>query len=190
MKGFLIGLILGLLTLPVAALLYFHLGHPPVAVTDPSFPMEQQIVHGPLHARIDREMPKNAPISPSETNLLGGAHIYRLQCAACHGLYGRPSSFGEHMYPDAPQLWQPHGSGVVGVSDDPPGETFWKVKNGIRLTGMPSFEHVLNDTQIWQVTLMLANADKPLPADVLDLMKEPLNFDPPPPASAQLPEAK
>jgi len=27
---------------------------------------------------------------------------------------------------------------VVGVSDDEPGETYWKVANGIRLTGMPA----------------------------------------------------
>jgi mono/diheme cytochrome c family protein len=190
MKGFLVGLILGLLALPVVAFLYFRFGHPPVAVVDVALPMEQQIVHEPLHARIDREMLKNAPISASETNLLGGAHVYRAQCAACHGLYGRPSSFAEHMYPDAPQLWQPHGSGVVGVSDDPPGETYWKVKNGIRLTGMPSFEHVLSDTQMWQVTLLLANADKTLPSDVLDLMKQPLNFDPAPSGENQLPAMK
>ena len=176
---FLLGLILGLLIVPVAGLLYFRWGYLPVAVADQAFPMERQIVHGPLGARIHSEMPAKAPISPSETNLLIGAHIYRENCAACHGLYGRPSTFAEHMYPEAPSLWQPHGAGVVGVSDDPPGETFWKVKNGIRLTGMPSFEHVLNDTQIWQVSILLASADKPLPANVLDLLKQPLNFNPP-----------
>ncbi len=175
---FLIGLILGLLILPVCALFYLHLGHLPVAVTDQPFPLERQIVHGPLRARIDREMPKKSPMSPSETNMLIGAHIYRENCAACHGLYGRPSNFAAHMYPEAPQLWQPHGSGAVGVSDDPPGETFWKVKNGIRLTGMPSFDHVLNDTQIWQVSLLLASADKPLPNGVLDFLKQPMNFNP------------
>src|ERR1700761_5524108 len=174
MVKFLAGFILGLLAVPAAAMLYLRFGHPPVAVADEAFTLEHQIVHGPLHARIDQEMPKNAPMSASEANLLIGAHIYRQQCAACHGLYGRPSAFGNHMYPDAPQLWQPHGAGVVGVSDDPPGETYWKVKNGIRLTGMPSFDKVLNDTQMWQVTLLLANADKPLPADVLDTMKQPL----------------
>jgi thiosulfate dehydrogenase len=181
---FLVGLILGILALPITALLYLHFGHPPVAVADQAFMLERQIVHGPLHARIGREMPQKAPISPSETNLLIGAHLYRENCAACHGLYGRPSAFAAHMYPDAPQLWQPHEAGVVGVSDDPPGETYWKVKNGIRLTGMPSFDQVLNDTQMWQVSLLLAGADKPLPTDVLDLLKQPLNFDPSPGTSA------
>ncbi|HYK35645.1 cytochrome c [Alloacidobacterium sp.] len=187
---FLAGLILGLVALPIAALLYFHLGHPPVAVADQPFTLERQIVRVPLHARIDREMPKSAPISPSESNLLIGAHIYREQCAACHGLYGRPSPFASHMYPKAPQLWQPHGGAVVGVSDDPPGETFWKVKNGIRLTGMPSFDHVLNETQMWQVSILLANADKPQPSSVLDLLKQPLDFEPPTQPGPSVPEAK
>ena len=81
------------------------------------------------------------------------------------------------MFPKAPQLWQPHGNGVVGVSDDPPGETYWKVANGIRLSGMPSFRRVLNDTQMWQVSMLLASANKPLPANVLTLLKQPISFD-------------
>jgi thiosulfate dehydrogenase len=178
MKGFLLGLILGVIAVPLAIFLYLRMGHPPVATSDPAFPFEREIVHGPLHARIDLEMPKKAPIEPSATNLEAGAHLYRQQCAACHGLYGRPSSFAEYMFPDAPQLWAPHDNGVVGVSDDPPGETYWKVANGIRLSGMPAFKKVLNETQMWQVSLLLANADKPLPPGVLDLLKQPLDLDP------------
>jgi thiosulfate dehydrogenase len=175
---FLLGLILGLILLPLAALVYLRSGRLPVGVEDKPFLMEEQIVHVPLHARVDREAPKRAPIEASETNLELGAHIYREQCASCHGLYGRPSVFAKHMYPDAPQLWEPHGNGVVGVSDDPPGETYWKVKNGIRLTGMPSYKAVLNETEMWQVSLLLAHADKPQPAAVMDLLKQPLLVEP------------
>ena len=184
MRTFLLGLVLGLLVIPVIGFIYFHHGNPPVAVADKPFPMEAAIVHVPLNARVDREAPKAAPIEPSATNLEAGAHIYRQECAACHGLYGRPSSFGGSMYPHAPQLWKPHGNGVVGVSDDPPGETYWKVANGIRLTGMPSYSKVLNQTEMWQVSLLLANADKPLPAQVLDLLKQPVNYDPQPAAAS------
>jgi thiosulfate dehydrogenase len=59
----------------------------------------------------------------------------------------------------------------VGVSDDPPGETYWKVANGIRLTGMPAFNDLLTPAEIWQVTLLLANADKPLPPEVLAVVR-------------------
>jgi thiosulfate dehydrogenase len=74
------------------------------------------------------------------------------------------------MYPAAPPLFEMHHHGsetMMGVTDDPPGETYWKVANGIRLTGMPSFKQVLTDTQMWQVSLLLANADKPLPPAAL-----------------------
>jgi thiosulfate dehydrogenase len=177
---FFLGLILGLIAVPLAGWLYLQWGHLPVATSDAAFPFERAIVHLPLHARIAREMVAKPPLEASPANLEIGAHIYRQQCAACHGLYGRNSSFFKGMYPDAPQLWAPHGNGVVGVSDDPPGETYWKVENGIRLSGMPSFKNVLNQTQMWQVSLLLANADKPLPQDVLALLKQPVDYDPAP----------
>jgi thiosulfate dehydrogenase len=171
MRGFFLGLLIGILAVPLAAFVYLHHGHPPVAVADTKFPMEQQIVQIPLHHRINQDAPSRAPIEPSATNLMLGAQIYRKQCAACHGLYGQASSFGKNMFPAAPQLWAPHGNGVVGVSDDPPGDTYWLVKNGVRLSGMPEFRNDLNETQLWQVSLLLANANKPLPSEVLDEVK-------------------
>jgi mono/diheme cytochrome c family protein len=178
MAKFLLGLIIGLLILPVWGYFYFRVGHPPVAVADKPFPFEKQIVKAPLNARIDREMPAKSPIEVSPDNLIAGAQIYRQQCAACHGLYGRPSDFASHMYPHAPQLWAPHRNGVVGVSDDPVGETWWKVANGIRLTGMPSYDKVLNETQVWQVSLLLQQADKPLPPEAMNLLEQPLDAAP------------
>ncbi len=171
MRGFVLGLLLGLLVAPVAIFFYLHFGHVPVAVADSSFPMEAAIVHQPLHARIDREAPKSAPMEPSPTNLQLGAQVYRQQCAQCHGYYGQPSPLAKAVFPRIPQLWAPHGNGIVGVSDDPVGETYWKVSNGIRLSAMPSYKGILNETQMWQVSLLLANADKPMPAGVLDTVK-------------------
>jgi hypothetical protein len=36
---------------------------------------------------------------------------------------------------------------------------------------MPSYKDILSDTQMWQVTLLLANADKPLPPVALDILR-------------------
>jgi thiosulfate dehydrogenase len=178
MGKFLLGVLLTLIAVPVAAYCYLRYGHPPVAVADAPLPYEADIVHIAMGKRIHAEMPAAAPIEASAPNLEIGAHIYRENCAMCHGLYGRPTPFSQHMYPPPPPLWAPHGDGVVGVSDDPPGETYWKVANGIRLSGMPAFDHVLNETQMWQVTLLLANADKPQPPGVLELLKQPFNLEP------------
>jgi thiosulfate dehydrogenase len=177
MKQFFIGLIIGLVAIPIAVALYLRYGNPPVAVADAPFPMERQIVHVPLHDRIARDMPRSVPIHPTPENLVAGAQIYRVNCAFCHGLQGQNSALGPHMYPHAPQLWHAHGShNVVGVSDDPPGETYWKVANGIRLTGMPAFQQTLSAEQMWQVSILLANADKPLPQGATDLLSKPLAY--------------
>ena len=164
----LFGIILGVVLLPIAVLFYLKFGKVPVAVTDPPFPYEAEITDIPLQVRIDREMAQVPPIQPDEANLVAGAHIYMDKCAVCHGTHGRSSAIGENMFPSAPPLWEKHRSGeVIGVSDDPAGETYWKVFNGIRLTGMPDFKTQLNDTQMWQVSLLLANANKPLPPAAL-----------------------
>jgi mono/diheme cytochrome c family protein len=169
MGRFLLGMVVGCVLVPAAVLAWFRFGQPPVAVADPPLPKEKLITSVPLEARIHREMPPAAPIPDSEENLVAGAEIYRDQCAACHGFHGKPSSFGPHMFPAAPPLWEKHHNGdVVGVSDDPVGETYWKVANGIRLTGMPAYKDILSSTQIWQVSLLLANANKPLPPAALE----------------------
>lgn len=168
----LLGILLGIMFVPVWVLGWLKFGDAPVAVTDPPLPQEQLLTEMPLHARIDREMVKTSPIKADEANLVAGAEIYRDHCAACHGLHGKPSRFGEHMYPAAPPLWEKHhDNSVVGVSDDPPGETYWKVANGIRLTGMPAFKGVLTETKIWQVSMLLAHADKPLPPEAAAILR-------------------
>jgi thiosulfate dehydrogenase len=176
MGRFLAGLIIGIILLPVGVLAWFHWGNPPVAVADHPLPFEKQITSVPLNARIDREMVKTPPIQGTDDNLVAGAQIYSDNCAFCHGYKGKASEFGGHMFPGAPQLWRKHPKGdVVGVSDDPPGETYWKVANGIRLTGMPAFDHILSDQQMWQVTMLLANANKPLPQAAEVMVSPPAN---------------
>jgi hypothetical protein len=71
------------------------------------------------------------------------------------------------MFPHPPQFF----NGDT-VTDDPPGETYWKAANGIRLTGMPGYKASLSETQLWQVSLLLAHADK-LPPAVKAAVAEP-----------------
>jgi len=165
-----LGFVLALVVIALGAVVYFKWGSPPVATADKPFPFEKQIVSVPLGARIARQM-KTPPFGTSEDVYEGGAKIYKADCAECHGTPGHDVPYAKYMYPVAPQLWKKHAKGgVVGVSDDEAGETYWKVANGIRLTGMPSYSHVLNDTQMWQVTLLLKNADQQLPDPVVKIL--------------------
>jgi mono/diheme cytochrome c family protein len=160
-----VSFVAGVLLVPLGVYIYLAYGKPPVATADPPFPMEKKIVEIPLDARIKREMPASSPIPASDENLNAGASIFEDKCEFCHGTADAPSSMAKSMFPSPPQLWMKNANGVVGVSSDPVGETYWKVKNGIRLSGMPAYGKALTETQLWQVSLLLSMADKPLPAE-------------------------
>jgi mono/diheme cytochrome c family protein len=109
-----------------------------------------------LHARLAKEMPTQVPVPVDEPNLLVGAHIYMEHCAVCHAVPGKEqTAIAKGEFPRPPHLFK-----GKGVTDDEPGETYWKVANGIRLTGMPSFNQHLSTTEMWQVSLLLAHVDK------------------------------
>jgi mono/diheme cytochrome c family protein len=168
-RTFLAGIAFGFILVSLVAYLYFSTGSAPVATADHPMPFEKRLANKALHARVERDMPKTVPIATDEQVFMAGAQIYRDNCAVCHGLPGmEQSAIAKGMFPKPPHLFR-----GKGVTDDEPGETYWKVANGIRLTGMPSFKPPLSDTQLWQVSLLLANADK-----VSDAVKEQLK--PPP----------
>jgi thiosulfate dehydrogenase len=168
-KGLVIGILLGMLLLTGGVGFYFMSGRAPAAVTDPPLPFEKKLAHGALNAHIDRDGPKESPVPADEANSLAGAEVYKKNCAVCHGLPGEPKSvIAQGMYPAPPELF--HGT---GVTDDPAWETHWKAENGIRLTGMPGFKGRLTDKQLWQVSVLLANADKISPAVKAELTSAP-----------------
>jgi thiosulfate dehydrogenase len=158
MKAILAGFLFGI-SLPLAAgYLFVTLGGMPVATKSGPLPFEEFLAKKGLDAAIGKEAGKPSPIPADEVNLLAGARVYqRAQCWVCHGQPGQPeSAIAKGMYPRPPQLLSPE----QGVTDDPVGVTFWVVKNGIRLTGMPAFNGSLTDSEMWQVSLLMLNADK------------------------------
>jgi len=166
---FIVGFILGLIAIQLIVYLYFISGTAPVAASAQPMPFEKMLARKALHARLEKEMPKSAPVNADEANLESGARVYRENCAVCHGLPGQPESAISHgMFPRPPALME-----GKGVTDDSPEETYWKVANGIRMTGMPGFDQRLTSTQTWQVSQLAANADKLSPA-VKGLLQTPL----------------
>ena len=166
---FIAGLVLGIILVPVLVYFYFASGSAPVATTDSDMPFEAVLARKAQNARIAKDMPKNVPLQASEANYLAGAELYKQDCAACHGLPLSPkTAIATGMYPKPPQLFE-----GKGVTDDPPGESYWKIFNGFRLTGMPGFSKSLNETQMWQLALLLANADKLPPSAKAALVAPP-----------------
>lgn len=156
MKTFIVGLVIGVLVVPLMVFAYFAWGFAPVATSASTMPFEEMLANKALSARIKKEMPKTVPIAADEAGYLAGVQTYRQNCAVCHGLPLEPATaISKGMFPVPPQLFR-----GKGVTDDEPGETYWKVANGIRMSGMPGFSQSLSSTQMWQVSLLLANADK------------------------------
>ena len=156
LKGLLIGFVLCIVLMGAGIYFCFATGRAPVAVTDPPMPMEKKFAHMALNARIGKELAGQPAVAADEKNYLAGADVYKEHCGVCHGLPDQPkSAIAAGMFPPPPQLFK-----GTGVTDDPAAETYWKAKNGIRLTGMPGFKDRLTDVQLWQVSVLLANADK------------------------------
>lgn len=165
MRGFWVGVIVAVVGIFLAVYVYFAAGFAPVATSAPMMPFEKAFAHMALESHIDKEAPKNVPIQLNEANYLAGAHAYLDNCAVCHGAPAKqPTAIARGMFPRPPKLME-----GTGVTDDPAGETYWKVANGIRLTGMPGFKDSLSETQMWQISVMLANANK-LPPSVMALL--------------------
>ncbi len=166
MKNLVIGLVIGIFAgLCLAALAGYITvvnGWVPARADEPSGGFETWAAHSALRAVIKREAPKDCPVPGDEANLAAGAKIYSQNCSGCHGAPGSPKPDFAKGFSPSPPLFASGDS----VTDDPVGSIYWKVNHGIRFTGMPAFNSMLKDNELWQVSLFLKNMDKlPPPVD-------------------------
>jgi len=80
-----------------------------------------------------------------------GAKAFLAQgCTTCHGGPGVGwAKFSEGLHPDPPDLKEV-------VNERTPAELFWVIKNGINMTGMPSFALAgAKDEELWQIVAFL-----------------------------------
>ncbi|HKQ86889.1 MAG TPA: cytochrome c [Candidatus Acidoferrales bacterium] len=171
---FILGVVIGLILVPLLVVGYLASGFAPTAATDKPLPFETWIAGTALRERIQKEAPVRDLSTMTTADLVAGADTYKKDCAVCHGMPDHDSEIGAGMFPPAPQLLQPpkprpefqpgrgrEGErgpgrpGGPGRSGPRPNGDFWRVKNGIRLTGMPSFEKTLSDDQMWQIIALL-----------------------------------
>lgn len=161
-KGFVLGIVFTIIVLAAAGYVALQRGAIPADTDATAGQVEKFVAGTDLRAVLRNEAPKGPnPVPLSDANLLAGIQLYGKHCAVCHGTAAgdaAPSPIAKGEYPKPPQL------ASDGVEDDPEGWTFWKIKHGIRWTGMPSWGHELNDEQIWTLALFLKHMDKLPPA--------------------------
>jgi mono/diheme cytochrome c family protein len=162
-KGFVLGVIVTIVVAAGCVWLVVRQGVIPAAAAQARpVPLENWVAGNSLRASLQRDAPKGRnPIKLTEDNLIKGIKFYSLNCIVCHGTAkgnAGATAIARGEYPAPPQF------ASEGVEDDPPGWTFWKIKNGIRWTGMPAWGSKLQDPEIWTITLFLSNMDKLPPA--------------------------
>src|SRR5690242_9892180 len=203
MGKFIFGVFVGVILVPLIVWAYLASGNAPAATADKPLPFEEQITGMALRARIQKDAPTRDLSTLTTADLLQGADVYKKDCAVCHGLPDQPeSAIAQGMFPPVPQFMAPprprggeRGPGRPG-GGPPPGFAdaqkglvkgrgasgdFWRVKYGIRLTGMPAFEKNLSDDQMWDVVALLT-ARRNMPQEVRDALKPEPPPAPPPPA--------
>jgi thiosulfate dehydrogenase len=162
LKGFVGGVVVAAVAAVVGGYIVLRTGLIPANADAAPGRFETWMASTSLDATLNREAPKGRnPVAMTDANLIAGINLYAQHCAICHGTEkGSASSspVAKGLYPKPPQL------ATDGVEDDPEGVSFWKIKHGIRWTGMPSWKYSLTDRQIWTLALFLKHMDK-LPPD-------------------------
>jgi mono/diheme cytochrome c family protein len=95
---------------------------------------------------------KKNPVPESDEVLSQGRQVFLDSCALCHGPDGRGETYiGRNMYPPAMDMNSPH---VQHWSD---AQLFWIIQNGVRLTGMPSWQASVSDNDAWKLARFIHN---------------------------------
>jgi thiosulfate dehydrogenase len=179
-----VGIVVGMIAVPVIFFLYLASGFAPTAATDQPFPFETWLANTALRARVQKEPSSHDLSTITTADLVAAAGIYKKDCADCHGLPARPeAAIGSGMFPPAPQFFAPpppgRGTGGPPAGAPRPGGPgrgsgdYWRIKNGIRLTGMPSFEQSLTDDQMWQLVALLQSRRNMAPEVMAALQPDP-----------------
>jgi mono/diheme cytochrome c family protein len=80
--------------------------------------------------------------------IAAGGHLYGALCTSCHLAPGmEKTDLAKGLYPKAPQL--AYGNDLT------PGEQFWIIKHGVKLTAMPAWGRTHSDAEVWNLVAFL-----------------------------------
>ncbi len=86
------------------------------------------------------------PLPETDEVVSQGQAVFLESCALCHGADGHgQTSIGRNMYPPAADM---HSAHVQHWSE---GQLFWIIRNGVRLTGMPSWQSSISEDDTWKL---------------------------------------
>ncbi len=91
------------------------------------------------------------PLEDSEENAQIGAEHFQHHCMICHGLDGHNTGvpFAAKMDPPVPDL------ASKDVQEYTDGQLKWIIQNGIAPSGMPGWQGILDDDEMWHIVTFL-----------------------------------
>ena len=155
MRGFLAGIILTLVVMAGTVVAVSRLGLYPIGADNPPSAIERSIAMRAMDVYADKHKPEiENPTALTAENLTEGAKEYEEHCAFCHGgAKAKISPMRDKFNPPAPQL-------LNRIPHDEDAWLFWVTKHGVRMTGMPTWDGVMSDDEIWKVIAFIKHSDK------------------------------
>jgi thiosulfate dehydrogenase len=155
MGKFVFGVIVGIVAVFGGAYAYVHYGFFNMRADQARGTVERIYMRGAMDRYAERYAANQKnPLTADEATLIAGVKLYKNDCALCHGGPSNPiSDVGQGLNPRAPQF-------LKDAPDLPEYQNFWIIKHGIRMTGMPAWEKVLTDSEIWQLTTFLTKFEQ------------------------------
>jgi len=169
MKKFVLGFVVGILTIPIGAFGAAWMGWLEVGARGTPTAVEAALGHLALDRAAARRAPKVVnPIAPTEENLMEGMKIFKGDCAGCHGEASNAAKRVAEaiLYPIPPVF-------ALHPPKKPDEQLFWIIKNGVRYTGMFWWDGQfgkdaagkdVSDEKIWKVVTFLKHLDSLPPA--------------------------
>jgi mono/diheme cytochrome c family protein len=132
--------------------------------TDPVYKLLHYSMRRSVQARADALAAPRDLDSPARIE--SGLVHYRVWCIQCHGAPGvgpDPLAFG--LTPAPANL-------LAAGRTWPPGDIFWIVKHGIKMSGMPAWAWRLSDEEIWEVVAFVRAMPRLAPSDYEALVRK------------------
>jgi mono/diheme cytochrome c family protein len=160
MKNGVFGIVGTIAVLAFGVFLVSRLGWYPVGADNPPSGLERMLASRAMNVYVDKHRPAgDNPAPPTPGNLAAGAKAYEDHCALCHGgAKAKISVLHDKFSPPAPQL-------INRIPHDADAWLFWVTKHGVRMTGMPAWDGVLSDDDMWKIVAFIKHSNR-LPADV------------------------
>lgn len=159
MARFVSGFVAALVLIAAGGLAYIYSGSFDVRASSPHGPLLRWV----LGTTMQRAIEVNAddvgrPPPATEVSVQNGGHHFAEMCVTCHGAPGvAPAEIAEGLNPHPPDLG-------VAAKHMTGRELFWIVKNGIKMSGMPSIGKTHDDETIWDIVAFVQKLPGMTPA--------------------------